>query len=218
MAVNDVISGAHIKVYSITGPASYLTGGFLHDASADFSWIGFVDLIQTVRDSDLNGPFDYEILPNRNLASAEAFGQVTIKLNRGQWDRETLGNVTGQPGGVTVQAAKTATATSTSHLHDITHNHAVVTSAVPVNAGTLGQLLDALGAANLMLTHTHNFDVPNFVGNTVANLHTHDRSFEYDHSHSLTTAVTDVALSEVPNATNLSGATFKLVVYGFGKA
>lgn len=218
MAVSDVTSGAKIKVYTVTGPASYATGGFLHDASADFSWIGFVDFIQTVRDSDLNGPFDYEILPNRDLASAEALGKVTIKLNKGQWDRETLGNVTGQPGGVTVQASKTATATSTSHLHAIGHDHAAVTSANPVNSGTLGQLLDALGAANAMLTHTHSFDVANFVGNTASNAHTHDRSFEYDHSHSLTTAVTDVSLVEVPNTTNLSGATFKIVVYGFGKA
>lgn len=218
MAVSDVTSGAKLKVFTATGPASYATGGFLLNASTDFSWIGFLDIIATVRGPNLTGPFDFEILPNRDLAGAEALGRVTIKLNKGRWDRATLGGVTAQPGGVTIQAAKTATATSTSHFHGIDHDHPVVTSGPVVASGLLGNLLDALGPANAMLTHTHTFDVPAFVGSTPSVSHTHDRSFEYDHTHAATEAVTDISLVEVAAGTNLSGATFKMTVYGLGRS
>src|SRR3990167_6875222 len=166
MATLDTVTGVKIKSYSVSGPASYATGGFLHDASADFSWIGFIDVIVTTRGA--LPPCDYEFLHNRNLSSAEALGQSTIKIVRGRYDRGTVGNVSGQPGGVTVQAAKTAAGTTTGsdHTHSFDHDHPLVTSATENLPGGVGVLF-ALGGGN-MRNHTHVFDVPAFVGNSTS--------------------------------------------------
>lgn len=216
MATLDAGTGAKVKAYSFSGPASYATGGFLLDASADFSWIGMVDLVVVTR--GVLPAVDHELLLNRDLSSVEAFGKATIKLVRGRYDKATFGAVTGQPGGVTVQAAKTAAGTSTgsSHTHTINHDHPSVESADVTAAGTIGVLLAAAGGA--MRSHTHTFDVPAFTGSAINNQHFHDRSFEYDHAHSLTTATADLTAAEIANATDLSGVSFRALVYGFGEA
>jgi len=214
MATSDTATGAKVKAYSVTGPASYATGGFLHDASADFSWVGFCDVTVTTRGS--LAPCDFEYLLNKDLSSVEALGKAVIKVVRGRYDKATMGNVTGQPGGVTVQSAKTATATTTgsSHNHAINHDHAAVTSATETASGAAVNLSVGGGAAG---GHTHSFDVPSLTGNTTSDTHTHDRAFAYDHAHTSTVATVDCSPVEVANGTDLSATTFAVLVYGFGK-
>lgn len=215
MAVTDTLSGVMAKVYSVTGPASYATGGFLKDVSADFSWIGFVDIIVNVR--GVLPADDFEFLHNRSLAGAEAFGQVVVKCNRGRYDKASIGDPSGNPSGTTVRAAKFAAATTvgSNHTHAIDHDHPAVNSANETASGTLGVLL--AGGGGNMRNHLHSFDVPNFTGSGGASTHTHDRSFEYGHTHALNTSTADATLAEIANGTNLSGVTFVLTVYGFGK-
>ncbi len=215
-AVADTTTGAKVKVYNVSGPASYATGGFLLDASADFSWIGYVDVQITA--PGVLGPIQTEFLLNRDLSSVEAYGKATLKLVRGRYDKATMGAPAGNPAGTAVQAALFAAATTTgsSHTHTIDHDHPSVTSATETAAGTLGVNL-AAGGGN-MVGHTHNFDVPAFTGSSAAATHAHNRSFEYDHSHNKTEAAANISAIEVANGTNISTTTFAVLVYGFGKA
>ena len=215
MATLDTISGIKVKSYSVSGPASYATGGFLQDASADFSWIGFVDVIVTTRGS--LPPCDFETLHNKTLAGAEALGQAVIKVVRGRYDKATMGLTSGVPGSVSTRSVKFAAASTTgaAHTHTFDHDHAAVTSPTETAAGTLGILL-AAGGGN-MRNHTHSFDVANLAATSSSTSHTHDRSFEYDHSHAKTVATVDISAVELASTTNISATTFTLVVYGFGK-
>ncbi len=212
----DTTTGAKVKAYSVAGPASYQLGGFLLDASADFSWLGYADCQISVL--GVLGPCEFEVLLNRDLSSVEAYGKATIKVVRGRYDKATMGAVSGNPASTTVQGAKTATATTSgsSHTHTFDHDHPSVVSATETASGALGVNL-ATGGGN-MANHTHTFDVPAFTGSTTATTHTHDRSFEYDHSHSRTEGSVAVAAAEVANATNLSTCTFSILLYGFGEA
>ena len=215
-AITDSTTGAKVKAYSVSGPASYATGGFLLDISADFSWLGFLDCRVSV--PGVLGPVEFEILLNKDLSGAEAFGKAAVKIVRGRYDKATIGAPTGNPASTTVSATKVAAATVTgsSHTHTIDHNHPAVASATETPAGTLGVNL-AAGGAN-MRNHTHMFDVPNFSGSTAAATHTHDRSFEYDHSQNRTETTTAIAAVEVAEAKNLSTCTFLILAYGFGEA
>ncbi len=212
MATLDTTTGAKKKVYTVTGPASYAAGGFLHDASADFSWIGFVDVIVATR--GVLPPVEYEIDRNVDTAGAEAAGKCVVKLVRHRYDKATMGNVSGQPGGVTVQAAAAADDVST-HTHAYDHDHGAVTSGA--NAVGSGSAVNAASPA--IQTHTHTFTIPPLTATSGAGgSHGHTRAFQYEHSHDKTVAATDVAAVEMGAATNLSGVTFKVVVYGFGKS
>lgn len=216
MSTQDTITGAKAKTYSVTGPASYATGGFLHDASADFSWIGYIDIAVATR--GVLPPCDYEMDLNVDTSAAEALGKAVIKVVRGRYDRATLGAATGKPSGVTIESALTATATTSGsgHTHSINHTHTSPVTSLSNNApGSLGVLL-ASGGGNSH-HHTHDFTIPAFSGTSSSTTHSHNRSFEYDHSHGNTQATTNVSLVEMANTTDLSGVTFKLTVYGFGK-
>ncbi len=210
----DTATGAKVQAVTVAGPASYLTGGFLLDLSADFSWLGFLDAQVSV--PGVLGPVEFELLLNRDLSGAEAFGKAAVKLVRGRYDRATTGAVTSNPASTTVQAAKTATATTTgsSHTHTFNHDHPAAVSATETASGALGVNLDAAGPS--MRNHTHTFDVPAFTGSTPAGTHAHDRSFEYDHSHGRTESTVAASAVEVANGTNLSGTTIVLLAFGFG--
>lgn len=90
---------------NVSGPASYSTGGFVLDLSGTFpTSLDFLALQLEVEDVDLP---PHQIVVTRNSPAA---GQATIKVMRHRYDKTTaIGNVTGQPAGVTVQAASGAT-------------------------------------------------------------------------------------------------------------
>jgi len=211
-AVKDTATGAKVKVYTVTGPASYATGGFVHDASADFSSVGF--MLVTVTTRGVLPICDVEIDVNVDAAGAQALGKGVIKLVRHRYDRATLGAPTGNPAGTTVQAALTAVAAD-AHTHTFTHDHPSLTSAAATPSGA-ATLLDGAGPG--LLNHTHTIDYPSVSPGTGSGAHQHNRAFEYDHSHTRTeSSTTDVAAVEIAATTNLSGVTFTVVVFGFGK-
>lgn len=163
-------------------------------------------------DSQLGG-YDIEQDINVDLAGAEAFGKGVVKVVSQRYNKATVGNVNGQPGGVTVESAAGLHAVADAHVHTINHDHAAVTSAAPTAGGGAVNL----GAGNLTL-HTHNFDVPSFTGNTGLGGHNHQFSFEYDHDHPINApTVTDVAATEMTTGTDLRATTFLVTAYGFGK-
>lgn len=212
MTTLDVATGCSVKTYTVTGPSSYATGGFLVDGSTDFTWLGFIRPIITTVGS--LPPVEFEILLNVDLAGAEALGKGVVKLVRRRYDLPTIGAVSGQPGGVTVQSSLSSnTTTGSSHTHSYDHGHGTITSGAMVQGGagsTAAVSPDALG-------HTHNITVASVAKTSGTSTHTHTRPFEYAHRHSFTQADAAIDLVEVANGTNLSSTTFKVMVYGFGQ-
>lgn len=210
-AVKDAVNNLAVATISQAGPASYATGGFLVDFTATHSWLGFV--LPTISVIGVLPDVEYEIATNVDASGAEAFGKAVVKLVRQRYQQGSSGAVSGQPGGVTVQASLTAN-TATTHTHSINHDHGVVTSGPMIqlgNGSTAATSPDSLG-------HTHDFTIPPLSANTPAGgSHSHNRAFEYDHNHPVTTAATDVSLTEIAASTNLSGVTFKVTGFGFGK-
>lgn len=158
-----------------------------------------------------------EVEMNVDSAGSETFGKAMVKLVRERFDHATVGNVSGNPAGTTVQAALFAAGTTTgsSHTHAFDHDHPIE-STTSTNAAGLGV---ATGGAFNIDDHSHTFDVANFVGTTTATTHAHNRAFEYDHDHSVSApTVTDVAATEVASGTDLRAVTFTMAAYGFGKS
>ena len=213
--MTDEPTGLKIKAYSVSGPASYSTGGFTHDASADFSTIKFVRPVVTTPGS--LPPCDFEIDVDKTQAGTEAFGQCAIKIVRERYDRATISSITGLPAGVTGQASKFAAATTTgsSHTHDFSHGHTVESATPDTDVSTEGG--DTAIGGTPINVHTHTATrTSNILGST-STTHTHLKSFEYEHDHPLaSTTVTDVAATELAAATNISTTTFSLIIYGFG--
>lgn len=212
MATQDTVSVPKIIAGNVSGPASYAAGGFDLDLSAEFASLLFIKLIPETLGVLM--PVEPEILLNRSAAGAVAHGEVAIKLMRERYDKTTIGNVSGQPGGVTVQAALSANSTST-HIHSIAHDHGAVTSGAMAQAGagsTAGASPDALG-------HVHSVTIPASAASTSNDgSHTHNRAFEYQHGHALGTVTdTAVTLTEVANATDLSGVTWRYIAFGWGE-
>lgn len=201
----------HTIAFEWTEDTSYPTGGFVVDLTKTFSTINFVDNPVVKKGSrGANLPsVRYEITRNSPVA-----GKATIKIMRKRYDRtSTIGNVSGQPVGVTVQATSGVTTTSeASHIHSMGHDHGSFTSGTAgVGAGQV--LLDALGPS--LATHTHTLDIPNFTGNSGAGTsHNHVDNTIYEHSHSVTQTSTVYTTSEIPNATDLSGTTWFMCVSG----
>lgn len=192
------------------GPTSYPTGGFVVDLSKTFSSLTFFD--NPVVKKGLRGVLPavrYEIVLNSPTA-----GKATIKIIRKRYDRtSTVGNVTGQPVGVTVQATSgVASSSESAHTHSIDHDHASQSStSATVGAGQV--LLDAVGP-NLS-THLHNIDIPNLTGTSGAGTaHNHTDNSIYQHQHSITQTSTIYASSEMPSTTNLSATTFYICASG----
>lgn len=214
MGTLDTATGAMVRAYSQAGPASYAAGGFLLDASGEFNWLGFVDVTVAETGSALEFG-DVEILLNKDLSGAEAFGKAAIKLNRARYDRLTLSTQTGLPAGVTAQTAVFAAGTTSgsSHTHPIDHDHAAVNSSGVNAAGGATNT----GAGTELELHTHaNFNVANYTGSSGSSTHAHDRTFEYEHGHGLTSAATALTLTE-PTGVDLSAVTFKMLAVGFGE-
>ena len=212
MSVSDIVTVPFIVYGNVSGPASYATGGFQLDLTASLSFIRYLSLeIETIGSLASD---EYEVILNQDTTGTFAPGKATIKLLRDRYDKFSIGAVSGNPGGTTVQASKTATGTTTgsSHTHTIDHDHPSTTSSAPTAAGAG---VDAAAAQPAVAGHTHTVDIAAFTGSSATGTHTHDRSFEYEHGHAIGT-VTDTAVSlvEVANATNLSTTTWRYLAVG----
>ena len=209
---SDTITGAAVATGNVSGPASYATGGFLLDLSADLSSLGFLDLVPTT--VGVLPPCHLVFTLNRDLSGAFAPGQAVVKIMRDRYNKASVGNVSGNPASTTVQAAKAAAGTTTgsSHTHTMDHDHPNTTSSVN---GTGGGAVVALAAGVALSAHTHDVNVANFTGNTAASTHTHDRSFEYEHDHPVTQAASNAISTEIAAATDLSGTTWRFYAIGF---
>lgn len=213
MPTLDTVTVPKIKAVNLSGPSSYTTGGFTADFSADFSFVRSVRLVIETRGNLVSDMYEVTAY-NQDNTGAFAQGKCVIKLNKDMYDKMTMGNVSSQPGGVTVQASKTSTGTTSgsSHTHAIDHNHPSVESGAVATA-QLANWNTAVGGGPLA-AHTHTFDLDNFTGSSGANTHTHARSFEYAHTHPITQAETNVTITEVANATNLSTTVWRALVIG----
>lgn len=192
------------------GPSSYPTGGFVIDLSKTYSSLNSIDLV-VKKGSRGNLPsVQYEIAYNSPSA-----GKATVKLMRKRFDRtSTVGNITGQPAGVTIQAASgvSSGAPNVSHTHSVAHDHGSFTSEGPTNSGGVVEL-NAVGPN--VLSHTHTIDIPNLTQtSTSESTHTHVDNSIYQHSHSITQTVTNYTSVELSNATNLSTTVWYVAATG----
>lgn len=193
----------YIAFFKKIGPSSYPTGGFVVDLSSTFSSITSFGLTPQ-KGNRGSLPFGREEF----ILNSPSAGKVTVKLQGYQYSRvSSLDNITGQPSGVTIQAASgSKVSADTTHTHDMTHDHAAQASAAMTAAGA-GVDTDALGQA--LDAHTHSVDVPSQAFTSGAgSSHDHTDNSLYDHTHSTTYTVTNVSAAEVTNATNLSTTTF----------
>lgn len=192
-----------------TGPSSYTTGGFVIDLTSTFSSLNSFKAV-VKKGTRGNVPFGrFEILLNSPTS-----GKVTVLVRKYQQEKVTaIGNVTGQPAGVTVQTSSGQVgASESSHTHDATHDHAAQASAA-MTAGGAGVDTDA--GAPAINTHTHSVDVPSMSVTTGAGgSHNHTDNSLYAHSHSLTHTATNTTQAELANATDLSATTFYICATG----
>jgi hypothetical protein len=199
-AILDTVTIPIIATGSVTGPASYVTGGFLVDLSASFSFLRFL----SIYDEAGTTADDIEVILNQDTTGAFAPGKAVVKVMRDRFDKATIGNVSGQPSGVTVRASKFATGETppSGHFHNIDHDHPSATSSAPVSGGGG---VDAVALGSNIYTHVHSVDLDPFSGTTPAGGgHTHDRSFEYHHKHSFSVTETNATIVEYSAGTNLA--------------
>lgn len=186
-----------VETDSVTGPASYATGGFT--IATGLASVDHLKLFVVTPGANLTHcHFEYSI----------SGGNVTVKVMRNRFDETTsIDAVTSLPGGVSLRTTSGGQyVANTTHTHSIDHDHGSVNASNPNIAG--GGVATAVGGIN-QTTHTHGFDTPNFTGTSGAGTtHTHTWNSLYQHQHLLTQTATQIAASELPNATNLSGATF----------
>lgn len=184
---------------------NYVTGGFTISLSSAFTLINFAN-IQIETPSALPGTrFEY------NISGAS----LTVKIMKHQYTRAaTIGNVTNQPGGVSVLAASGGTSSSeASHTHSTDHDHpSFASGAASTGAGQV--LLDALGPSTA--NHTHTVDYPNLAGTSGAGTsHNHTDNTLYSHGHSVTQPVTSMdASTQLANGTSLSGIIVNVFACG----
>lgn len=188
------------------GPSSYATGGFVIDLRSTYSTINFFKLVpkKGARGSMPLSRIRYRL----NVPSA---GQVTVMFYRYTYVRvSAVGNVSGQPSGVTVRATSGGTSSSeNAHTHTHTHGH-TGTSSTPT-AGGAGTALNALGPN--MSSHTHAVTISDTLFTSgIGTSHNHLDNTIYQHSHSLTEVATALTLTEYTNTnTDLATTTF----YGY---
>lgn len=208
MAIQDTVTIPVLIAGNVSGPASYAAGGFLIDLTASVSFIRFLSVEIEVEGSIVSD--EYEALCNRDLSGNFAPGKAVVKLLMDRYDKTTIGSVSGNPSGTTVQAAlaQAATITGSSHGHGMNHDHPSATSSTPTAIS--GGVNAAVGGNPNMSGHSHAVDIPLFIGGTGLTEHTHQRAFEYEHSHSIGTVTeTNATLTEVSAGTNLSTTTFR---------
>lgn len=187
-----------VETHTFTGTASYTTGGFT--VATGLASVDHFKLFVTTPGANLvHCHFEYSI----------SGANVTVKIVRHRYDQldSPVGTVNSLPSGVSLRSSSGGTyVADTVHTHTINHDHASATTDVAATNG--GGVQTAVGGIN-QSTHTHTVDLPNFTGDTVGTTsHTHTWNSLYQHQHSITQTATSTPLSELPNATDLSGATF----------
>lgn len=189
---------------AVTGPASYSTGGF--------TWASG---LSTVENANIG-----VTTPGANLGQVEfdlsySGGTVTIKVMRRNYDKLTaLGDLTNLPTGVSAATVKDQTYDTVSHTHAIDHDHAA-TPASTTQANKGGANPTTLAASANFTTHTHTLNLPNHVQNAVnESAHTHTWNNIYEHQHTITNTSTNATMTELTNATDLSGTTFMIFAVG----
>lgn len=185
---------------SQAGTSSYPTGGFTIVTGlasvANFDvqvGVPGANLGQSIFDITLNSP---------------SAGSVKVKVMCEKHDAfASIGSVTGLPSGVSLATTSGQLTDTSTHTHDMTHNHAASAASTTMAGQNAASLAVALQPA--FTTHTHTVDLPSFAGNMTANTaHTHTWNNIYQHQHVLTNTQTDLSPTELANGTNLSGTTF----------
>ena len=198
-----------ILFMSYTGPSSYTTGGFEIDLSNTFSSINSATVQVITQGANLPAcRYEYDL--NAPLA-----GKITVKIMKRMYDKTTsVGAVSGQPAGVTVQAASgVASSSESTHTHTITHQHGAFNTGINQNNAGGQVLLNAVGA-NLE-QHTHQMNMSNLVATSGAGgAHNHTDNSIYQHQHGETYTATNLTSTELANTTDLSGTKFSLLVSG----
>lgn len=200
-------SDQYVSFLEKIGPSSYAAGGFVIDLSATYSSLNSFNMAvkKGTRGNVPFGRFEYQL----NTPSA---GRVTVLIRKYQYTKTTaFGNVTSQPGGVTVQGASGSSTSSDGHTHNADHDHGAASSGALAAAGD-GFAADLLSPA--VETHTHSVDLPNFLLTTPNTSHSHVDNSIYQHSHDSTRPIVNLSSIELPAATNLSATTFHCVATG----
>jgi hypothetical protein len=196
------------KAGSTTGPASYATGGFVVDLSADFSSVDFFQLAIETVGANLP-PCHFEVTRN-----SPTNGKVTVKVMRHRYDRATVpqGGVGNAPTGVTVQTSKQNSDGESGHTHDTTIGALGTTNKTSGAPSATAAPTAGIASAPGTNTHTHTTDIDHTHGtktSAAGTSHNHGSSFLYDHSHTVTQTETNAASVELGAGTNLSGTTLR---------
>lgn len=185
---------------SVTGPASYATGGMT--VTTTLAAIDHASAQIAVRGTNLKGCLPVIV---RDSPSA---GSFKVKIMRCTYDKLTaMGDPSSLPSGVSNRTTSGGTYDSdATHVHSMNHDHAAATSST-MSGQSGGTPTGVLGTEES--THTHSFDPPNFTGNTgVGASHTHTWDSIYDHTHSITQTETNQGLVEATAGTDFSDCTF----------
>ncbi len=185
------------------GPNPYTTGGFT--VTTSLASVTFFAV--QVKDAGTNlGQASFQVTLN-----SPAAGQVTVKILRQNYDKLTaIGAISNLPASVSSRGISGGVTDTVSHLHDMSHDHAVT----PASTGPAGASAATLAVALQpnVTTHTHTLNLPNFVANTAnESAHTHAWNSLYAHSHGLTNTQTDLALTELAAGLNLTTTKFNWI-------
>lgn len=196
------MANANIWTDEQAGP-TYTTGGFVITTTLS-TIASFAVRLKTIGANLGQAQFDVAF-------NSPGAGQATIKVMQETFDRLTgIGSITGLPSGVTLRSSSGGTYDTTSHTHDMSHNHGATpasTTPAGANAATL-----AVALQPAVTTHTHTLDLATFSGNFVAETaHTHTWNNIYQHQHILTNTATDLTATELANGTDLSASVFDFI-------
>lgn len=186
-----------------TPGGSYVTGGFVVVTGLS-SIQSFQCNIKTLGAGVGNASFDISWSgPN-----------ATIKLLQRDYDKlSIISTLTNLPSGITERLTSGGTHDTSTHIHDMNHNHPATPASGAPSGFTAATL--AAPAQPAVTTHTHTMDLPNFVANVVAETaHVHTWNSIYQHQHALTNTTTDLALVELANGSAFTGTVFQYVAVG----
>lgn len=204
----------YLTTFTKLGPSSYdSTNGIVLDLSATYSSLNACQVIPKKGARGVLVSTRY-----RYVLNSPSAGKVSIFIDKHQYDAaSSIGNVSGQPAGVNVEAASgVVSSAEAAHVHTMDHNHPAESTTIVVSGVGVNSSLITVGVN--VSTHTHSVDVPNFTGNTSAgSSHTHVDSNIFQHQHVATLTPTKMRLVTLPNATNLSTTTWYGYVSGVRK-
>jgi hypothetical protein len=202
-----VLARAVIEYGTVTGPASYTTGGFTLDLSARFASLKAVLLMPVAGVS-----FRYAEVA---ALDSPAVGKALIRV---QIQRETqiTSALNTLPTGVTSQSALQNVASEAGHTHT-PGSLAMSSSAATTSPVSNALAVDTGGAGTAQqANHAHSHTHPINTGTTASGeAHAHSAPFLYTHGHG-TSTVAQPAPTEVVAATDLSTISWSYVAVGAG--